>query len=100
MKNLKEPFAKIVSLEKGSPADEAGLKVGDEIITFNRILFKNVSHDTLMTLSEISKNKIDEEIPISLVRKNSQNTLEVIHIYIVPHTWNGRGILGCKFKIL
>ena len=31
---LKEPFAKIVSVENGSPAEEAGLKAEDAIILF------------------------------------------------------------------
>ena len=98
--DLKESFAKIVKIEKGSPADEAGLMIGDEIITFNTILYKGVSHDPLITLSEIAKNKIDEQIPISLVRKNNENNLVFLNINIVPHIWNGRGILGCEFQIL
>ena len=98
--DLKESFAKIVKIEKGSPADEAGLMIGDEILTFNKILYKGVSHDPLIILSEIAKNKIGEQIPISLVRKNNENNLVFLNINIVPHIWNGRGILGCEFQIL
>ena len=97
---LKEPFAKILSVENGSPAEEAGLKAEDSIINFNGILYKGVSHNPLMTLSEIVKNKIGEEIPISVVRKNNENILIVVNLKIVPHTWKGRGVLGCKFQIL
>ena len=98
--NIKEPFAKIASVENGSPADEAGLKAEDAIINFNGILYKGVSHNPLMTVQEIVKSKIGEEIPISVVRKNSDNILIVVNLKIIPHTWNGRGVLGCKFQIL
>ena len=98
--NMKEPFAKIISVENGSPADEAGLKAEDAITLFNGILFKGVSHNPLMTLSEIVKSKIGEQIPVSVVRKNKDNILEVANLNIVPHTWNGKGVLGCKFQII
>ena len=98
--NMKEAFAKIVSVENGSPAEEAGLKPEDHIINFNGILYKGVSHNPLITLSEIVKSKIGEEIPISIVRKNKDNILEMEKLNIIPHTWNGRGVLGCKFQII
>ena len=98
--NMKEAFAKIVSVEIGSPAEEAGLKPEDHIINFNGVLYKGVSHNPLITLSEIVKNKIGEEIPVSIVRKNKNNILELAKLKITPHTWSGKGVLGCKFQIL
>ena len=98
--NMNEAFAKIVSVENGSPAEEAGLKPEDHIINFNGILYKGVSHNPLITLSEIVKSKIGEEIPISIVRKNKDNILQLEKLNIIPHTWNGRGVLGCKFQII
>ena len=38
--NMREAFAKIISVESGSPAEEAGLKPEDHIINFNGILFR------------------------------------------------------------
>jgi len=75
---LREPFAKIVNVEKGSPADEAGLKAEDDIIVFNGILYKGVSYNPLNTLSDIVRSKIGQKIPVSVIRKNSDNILEVI----------------------
>ena len=98
--NMKEAFAKIVSVEIGSPAEEAGLKPEDHIINFNGVLYKGVSHNPLITLSEIVKNKIGEEIPISVVRKNKNNILEMAKLNIIPHQWSGKGVLGCKFQII
>ena len=45
--NIKEPFAKIVSIAEGSPAEEAGLKTDDNVILFNKILYKEVSNNPL-----------------------------------------------------
>ena len=98
--SIKEPFAKIISVETGSPADEAGLKAEDSIIVFNGILYKGVSNNPLVTLSEIVKSKIGQKIPVTVVRKNKDNILEVDNLNITPHTWNGRGVLGCKFQII
>ena len=98
--DMKEAFAKIISVENGSPAEEAGLMPDDQIVNFNGILYKGVSYNPLMTLSEIVKNKIGEEIPISIVRKNKNNILELAKLKIIPHTWNGKGVLGCKFQII
>ena len=98
--DIKEPFAKILTIEKGSPAEEAGLKQDDAIINFNGILYKGVSYNPLVTLSEIVKSKIGEKIPMSIVRKNNENLLEVVNLDIIPHTWNGKGVLGCKFQII
>ena len=67
---------------------------------FNGVLYKGVSHNPLITLSEIVKNKIGEEIPVSIVRKNKDNILHMEKLNIIPHTWNGRGVLGCKFQII
>lgn len=97
---IKEPFAKIVSVAPGSPADEAGLKPDDAIICFNGFLCKGASNNPLVTLSEIVKDKIGQEIPISLVRKNNKNILEVVDLNIKPHSWQGKGVLGCKFYIV
>ena len=97
---MKEAFAKIISVENGSPAEEAGLMPDDQIVNFNGILYKGVSYNPLMTLSEIVKNKIGEEIPVSIVRKNKNNILELAKLKITPHTWSGKGVLGCKFQIL
>ena len=99
-KDMKEAFAKIISVENGSPAQEAGLMPDDHIVNFNGILYKGVSHNPLITLSEIVKNKIGEEIPISVVRKNKNNILEMAKLNIIPHRWNGKGVLGCKFQII
>jgi hypothetical protein len=53
---LEAPFAKVNSVVAGSPADEAGLKVGDSIIKFGWVDWTN--HDRLGRVAEaVSQNE-------------------------------------------
>jgi 26S proteasome non-ATPase regulatory subunit 9 len=47
---LSEPFAKVNTVAAGSPADQAGLKAGDEIRTFGYVNRSN--HDNLKKVAE------------------------------------------------
>ena len=96
----KEPFITITEITEKSPAEEAGLKVNDNIITFDNILYKGVSKNPLQTLAEIVKDKIGQDIPIEILRKNDDNILEVKHLTLRPHIWEGRGVLGCKLNLI
>ncbi|KAL1648219.1 GTP-binding nuclear protein gsp1/Ran [Didymella pomorum] len=59
---LEAPFAKVNSIVAGSPADEAGLKVGDSITKFGWVDWTN--HDRLGRVAEaVSQN---EGIPITV----------------------------------
>jgi 26S proteasome non-ATPase regulatory subunit 9 len=98
--NKKEPFITITEISENSPAEEAGLKVNDNIITFDNVLYKGVSKNPLQTLAEIVKDKIGQNIPIEILRKNEENILEVKHLTLRPHIWEGRGVLGCKLNLI
>ena len=53
---LEAPFAKVNSVVAGSPADEAGLKVGDSITKFGWVDWTN--HDRLGRVAEaVSQNE-------------------------------------------
>ena len=77
---------------EGSPAAEAGLEQGDAIVQFGWADSSN--HDKLAALSKIVRNSIDQPIKVKLLRKTSPDTIEVV---LTPHTWSGRGVLGCRF---
>lgn len=95
-----EPFAVVSEVTEGSPAEEAGLKEGDAIVSFDNILRKGVSSNPLQTLARICNEKVNKKIPVMVLRKNSNNVLDVSYLNLIPHTWNGRGILGCKLNLL
>ena len=98
--NTKEPFAKITEVSDNSPAFEAGLKVNDFIIKFDNFLYKGVSKNPLQTLAEIVRDKLNMDIPIDIMRKSEENLLEILHLTIRPHQWEGRGVLGCKLNLI
>ena len=62
---------KIMSIEKGSPAEKAGLKVNDEIIKIDSIEIKN---DAYKITELIQKNDKEE---ITLIIKRDNNILEI-----------------------
>lgn len=89
------PFAKIVEVQKGSPADEAGLIPGDQIAQYGDANYLN--HQNLKYVIEITSKNQNKEIILKVLRKVEQESKSLVEIKVVPHTWNGPGILGCRF---
>ena len=87
---LLEPFCKVVEVQKGSPADESGLMVGDFIVTYASLNIFN--HNSLKAIPEVTKKYIDAAFPVVLVRKGLK-----VELQVKPHFWNGPGMLGCRF---
>jgi C-terminal processing protease CtpA/Prc len=94
---LKVPFCWVGMVTDGSPADEAGLYPGDGIIQFDRLTF-GVSTNPLKSISEIVNKKIDEPIQV-VVKRQIEDSVEYIDIKLIPHTWSGQGLLGCKLNL-
>ncbi|KAF2127907.1 26S proteasome non-ATPase-like protein regulatory subunit 9 [Dothidotthia symphoricarpi CBS 119687] len=92
---LEAPFAKVNSVVAGSPADSAGLKVGDTITKFGWVDWTN--HDRLTRVAEaVSQN---EGIPITVkaLRPSTSGGPSVsVQMQLTPRrNWGGRGLLGC-----
>jgi 26S proteasome non-ATPase regulatory subunit 9 len=94
---LKVPFCWIGMVTEGSPADEAGLLPGDGIIQFDKLTF-GMSNNPLKSISEIVNKKIDEPIPV-VVKREIEDNVEYIDIKLIPHSWTGQGLLGCKLNL-
>jgi 26S proteasome non-ATPase regulatory subunit 9 len=92
--SLKIPFAWVGSIMESSPADEAGLKPNDGIITFDKTLFYGVSSNPLQKLAEIVGRKVGQEIEVEVLRKDEELRPEYLNIVLVPHQWSGQGVLG------
>jgi S1-C subfamily serine protease len=65
----------IISLEKGSPADLAGLREGDAIVAFDSNPANNV--DDLLRV--LSKDVVDKRVTVSVIRK-----AELLQIDVTP----------------
>ncbi len=63
----------IVAVEPGSPAEQAGLTIGDTIVKIGSTLVSR--HDDL--LAELMQSDIDEKIPVAIVRGGEVQTLNV-----------------------
>ncbi|XP_057202896.1 26S proteasome non-ATPase regulatory subunit 9-like, partial [Triplophysa rosa] len=88
--SMSSPFATVNTVTQGSPAFQAGLRVGDEVIEFGSVNTQNFSnlHD-IASVVQHSEGKI---LRVGVIR-NGQET----HLLVTPQKWTGRGLLGCNF---
>lgn len=87
------PFAKVNSVEHGSPAHEAGLKAQDLIRTFGDANWMN--HERLRKVGEVVQRNLGRPILVKVVRGTDSQAQE-LHLRVTPRAgWGGRGTLGC-----
>ncbi len=87
------PFAKVNSIEPGSPANEAGLKIGDQIRRFGTAIWSN--HERLRKVGETVQQNLGRPITVKVLR-TSGGTDQELDLRLTPRQgWGGRGTLGC-----
>lgn len=87
------PFAKVNSVEPGSPANEAGLRVGDLIKRFGDAIWSN--HETLRKVGDVVGQNLGRPIPVKISRGIGSDAQE-LDLSLTPRQgWGGRGTLGC-----
>ena len=85
------PFARINTVENGSPANEAGLKAGDKIRTFGAANWTN--HEHLRKVGEVVQRNEGRPILVKIVRGEPAQEMQ---LRVTPRkNWGGRGTLGC-----
>lgn len=85
------PFAIIEEITKESPAEKAGLEIGDKIIYIGKINASN--HNRLKALGPEVKSSEDKNLKVKI-----QRNTELLNITLIPtQKWPGVGLLGCKF---
>lgn len=84
----KKAFATIDQVNNNSPASEAGLQLGDDIIQFGTL---TTLQGILPLVSTAAANQTS--IPLIIRRNNT-----IISISIFPKPWAGRGLLGCHIQ--
>lgn len=87
------PFCKVVEVQKGSPADEAGIKLEDQIIEYGGVNYLN--NNDLKKMAEVTWENVNKPVRIYLSRKCFE-----LEFNVYPKTWDGPGILGCRFTLL
>ncbi|XP_067632699.1 26S proteasome non-ATPase regulatory subunit 9 [Eurosta solidaginis] len=93
---MPEPMQIIVKvnlISPGSPAEDAGLRVGDEILEFGTINCTNFRND-INQIGNVVQHMQNQRIPLKVQRLSEQ-----LDLIIIPKTWSGRGLLGCNIVL-
>ena len=85
-----EPFAKIDLVSPSSPASSCGLLVGDVILKFGPVHFRNHMNLQAVATEVRSAAGNRREVVVDVLRDGSQ-----IRVALRPQEWEGRGLLGC-----
>lgn len=87
-------FARVASVERGSPGEQAGLKRGDKLIRAGNVGGPSVSQEQLA--SELSANK-GAMLPLEIERHGERRVL-----LVSPCEWNGpqNGLIGTDVRML
>ncbi|KAF2234088.1 26S proteasome non-ATPase regulatory subunit 9 [Viridothelium virens] len=84
-------FAKVNSIASGSPAETAGLKVGDRVTVFGAANWMN--HEKLSKVAQVVSENEGRQVLVKVLRAESA---EPISMHLIPRRdWGGRGMLGC-----
>ena len=91
----KEPFLRVDLVSSQSPAELAGLHVGDLVCRIGTIRKENFR--TMQDVAALVNNSENRSITLLIQRGNNkeQQTLS-----LTPKKWSGNGLLGCKLTPL
>lgn len=93
MSNHDTPIVIVNLVSPNSPAEEAGIKVRDQIIEFGTINSENFVN--LAQIGELTKHS--QNHPMALKIRRDELTL---NLTLTPKMWSGRGLLGCNIVAL
>ncbi|XP_026865123.1 26S proteasome non-ATPase regulatory subunit 9 [Electrophorus electricus] len=87
--SLPSPFARVDAVTQGSPAHQAGLLTGDEIIEFGSVNTSNFQN--LQNIASVVQHSEGKSLSVAVIRKGQK-----VHLGLTPQRWSGRGLLGCN----
>eukprot|EP01135_Chromosphaera_perkinsii_P000288 Nk52_evm57s62 gene=Nk52_evmTU57s62 len=91
---VKLVIGKISEIGEGSPADRAGLKEGDLLVSFGTV--NKYNFDSLQDIQRVVQNSIGRDVDIKIIRGNGGNGRSMQRMVLTPKEWSGRGVLGCR----
>ncbi|XP_069071021.1 26S proteasome non-ATPase regulatory subunit 9 isoform X2 [Pleurodeles waltl] len=86
---LPHPFAKVDAVTPGSPANIAGLQIGDEIVEFGSVNEHNFQ--TLQNIATVVQHCEGKPLSLTVLREGKK-----VHLGLTPQRWSGKGLLGCN----
>ncbi|GAA5842626.1 hypothetical protein JCM11251_007745 [Rhodosporidiobolus azoricus] len=81
-------WARVDAVAPGSPADSAGLKRDDLLLSLSSVTASN--HDNLRAVAALVARSEGVELEVLVKREE-----EKIELKLTPSKWSGRGLLGC-----
>ncbi|XP_053693747.1 26S proteasome non-ATPase regulatory subunit 9 [Sabethes cyaneus] len=85
-----KPIAKVNVVSEGSPAQEAGIALRDEIIEFGTVNAGNFRD--LGQIAVVVRNCENKTVPVRVRRDGGK----LVDLVLTPKSWSGRGLLGCN----
>lgn len=85
------PFALVDEVCSDSPAEEAGVAVGDQLIAFASITGQ--TPNTLTAVAAALQAHENRELDARVLRRGN-----IVNLKLTPHSWAGRGLLGCHLR--
>ncbi|XP_048006792.1 26S proteasome non-ATPase regulatory subunit 9-like [Leguminivora glycinivorella] len=87
----RQVFARISFVHNGSPADDAGLCVGDEVIQFGSITAQNFND--MSQINDVVSHSVGQRVQVRVRRARL-----VLNLSVVPRPWAQPGLLGCQIN--
>ncbi|KFM79504.1 26S proteasome non-ATPase regulatory subunit 9, partial [Stegodyphus mimosarum] len=84
-----KPFARVDLVDQNSPAQKADLRVGDLIVKFGTLKYRNF--ENLSAVARLVTENLRKPIHVSVLRSE-----ELVPLILIPDQWSGNGYLGCR----
>ncbi|KAL0646866.1 hypothetical protein Bca4012_045157 [Brassica carinata] len=86
------PFAMVDEITESSPAAEDGLQLGDQVVKFGNV---EGGDNLLPRLAAEAQANQGQAVSVGVIRQGAKLDLSV-----TPRVWQGRGLLGCHFRLV
>mmetsp|Transcript_4710 Transcript_4710/g.11213 ORF Transcript_4710/g.11213 Transcript_4710/m.11213 type:complete len:684 (-) Transcript_4710:17-2068(-) len=93
------PLAFVEQVSKGSPADEAGIIPGQNIISIGnlnaKVLNEVNNEDTMSAIFKEVKQHQGKELSVVVADRMGMQS----HLVVFPRQWSGEGLFGCRLSL-
>lgn len=89
-------FALVDVVNEQSPAEMAGMKVGDRIVIMGAVSLEagGDSMGALRMLPGLLREHENRQVQV-IVERDGPTGVEICELTLVPRRWSGTGVLGC-----
>ncbi|VVB16381.1 unnamed protein product [Arabis nemorensis] len=86
------PFAMVDEITESSPAAEDGLQLGDQVVKFGNV---EGGDNLLQKLAAEAQSNQGQAVSVGVIRQGAK-----VDLSVTPRIWQGRGLLGCHFRLV